>query len=396
MNSLLSDVLDRGLEREFKTWANAAIATEVSLSFDKKYEFSVETNEVLFNAIRSVLSTYVMQLDLEVSGKEALMAALDTRVAAVLESGALKLPMHCIEDALNTWFAKIKKDINKEFFGPSKYTIEITEPPKAKGAPIEVNETSFEIAHAQLPGLVHRVAANVPVWYYGAPGSGKNHLAYQCSQALKLDFYPVYLGPTTTESKLLGYKNAGAGIYVEGLLYKPFMVGGLIFLDEIDVTDPAVLVSINALISNDEYRFPDGNLVRKHKDVRFLAAANTLGLGGLDGFKRNSQDAAARDRWIKFKAEYDEAMERKIAIRNCPKDGEKWARYVQGVRKFVTTESTSRIHVTPRASYNGASMLQAGIHPAEVCEATIFAEMEADTKAAAVRKVGTFKSRAKE
>lgn len=388
----LSKIIDSGLEKEFKDWVATIIDREVSNAFDTRYEFNLEAGDVLHDSIKRVLGTYVMEMDMKISSKGALIAMLDERIVEILQSGHCNIPLASIEQAVAKYLEKVKAEFQKNLFGPSETTIVLSKAGKSVGqAPVVINSVTFPIAHCQLAGIVQRIAANVPVWYYGAPGSGKTHIAAQVAASLNTPFYPVYLGPTTTESKLLGYKNAGQGTYVEGLLYEPYMRGGLIYLDEIDVTDPGVLVAINALISNEEYRFPDGKMVKRHEDVRFLAGANTIGLGSLQGFRRNSQDAAARDRWVKVKSIYDEAMERRIAISNCPEYGEKWARYVQKVRVFVATESTSPIHVTPRASYNGANMLQAGIPPKEVCDDTIFAEMSEDLMTAVKGKAGTFK-----
>lgn len=392
MSEALSQIFNTTLENEFKSWAAGIIDKEVSNSFDLQYEFNAESGDVISNSVKKVLTSYVMEMDMQISSQAALVAMLDQRILEIIQSGHYDIPLVGIEHAMSKYMDKIKSEFQKNLFGPSETNIVISKPTKVlDGQPVVVNKTTFQIAHIQLAGIVQRIAANVPVWYYGAPGSGKTHIAAQVATALDLPFYPVYLGPTTTESKLLGYKNAGQGTYVEGLLYEPYLKGGLIYLDEIDVTDPGVLVAINALISNEEYRFPDGNMVKRHERVRFLAGANTLGLGSLQGFRRNSQDAAARDRWVKVKSIYDEAMERRISVMNCPAFGDQWARYVQKVRVFVNTESTSPIHVTPRASYNGANMLQANIAAKDVCEDTIFAEMSADLIKAVTHKCGIFK-----
>ena len=141
--------------------------------------------------------------------------------------------------------------------------------PKPTVVEVRCHDTAGERQY-RLAGLHHRqftkvlriatsrTAAGypVPVWLHGAPGAGKNQIASQIAQALSLRYYLVPLGPTSTESKIIGYTNMATGKFVPGLLHEPFRNGGVAFLDEIDAADPGVLVGANALISNDSFRFP--------------------------------------------------------------------------------------------------------------------------------------------
>ena len=223
-----------------------------------------------------------------------------------------------------------------------------------------------------------------PLWLYGSPGAGKTHLCQQIAEALELPYYPVPLGPTSTESKLLGYNNLATGGFVKGALFEPYLNGGVVGMDEIDVADPSVLVGCNAIASNDRFRFPNGDTVMKHKDFILVAGANTIGTGATAGYTRNRLDAATLDRFVKLRLEYDAELEAKLC------GNQKWAEYVWKVREYVTKHCNGSIYITPRASINGAALLANGLPADMVAESTLFTLCSADTKQAIIKSVGQF------
>lgn len=248
----------------------------------------------------------------------------------------------------------------------------------------------LNIRHKQFDDLLRWLRAKtvngmyVPVWCYGAPGAGKSHIAEQLTEELGCAFYPIPLGPTTTESKILGYRNASTGEYVRGLAIDPYEKGGLLYLDEADVADPSVLVATNGLLSNKTFRFPDGILRSRHPEFRCLAGANTLGTGSTQGFKRSGQDAALRSRFIKFKLEYDHALE------NALSEHKPWVDYVQKVRKYIGTLAKCGVWITSRDMMYGAAALREGVPPDQVVECTIFAELSTDIRQLVVNHCGKF------
>jgi len=223
----------------------------------------------------------------------------------------------------------------------------------------------------------------IPVWGYGPPGGGKTHMAEQIAAAIGAEFIPMSFGPTTTDTRVLGFLSAAQGSYIPGPAYGWYKNGGLWFLDELDNCEPSALVSINALLANSAFRFPNGELVQKHKDTYCLAGANTLGTGAQNGFRRQSQDAAARSRWAKVAIPYDEELERNLA------DNKPWTDYVLKVRNAVARLAKSNIHITPRDSIIGAAGLRNGIDPQEVVD-HLLAELSEDAKKQILNEVGMF------
>lgn len=225
----------------------------------------------------------------------------------------------------------------------------------------------------------------IPVWGWGPPGGGKTHLGAQIAEELKVDFLPMAFGPTTTDTRVVGYLSASNGSYIPGIAYGWFKNGGLYFMDEIDNCEPSALVSINALLANDRFRFPNGELVAKHKDTYALAGANTLGTGAQNGFRRQSQDAAARSRWAKVRLEYDEELERALAT---PANA-LWVTYVQKVRVAVNRLAKTNVWITPRDSIIGAAALRNGVPPEEVVE-HLMCELSEDARRQVLAEVGVF------
>lgn len=250
----------------------------------------------------------------------------------------------------------------------------------------KVPAKNFKLVHRDFERVLRWVSSRdtsgfpVPVWLWGAPGAGKTHLAAQISEALALanggedfKFWPISFGPTTTDSKVVGYTNAATGAYVVQIGRSWYEHGGLLYCDEIDNAEPSALVSLNALLANGEFRFPDGKLVKKHKNCFALAGANTLGTGATQGFRRQSQDAASRSRFAKVKLEYDETLEN--ALSPIPT----WTAYVQKVRKEVGKMAKSSVHITPRDAIIGAAALSNGVPANEVVD-HLFSEFSDDSR----------------
>ena len=172
--------------------------------------------------------------------------------------------------------------------------------------------------HAEINGVVHErfdtllnlVSADIPVFLTGPAGTGKNVLAKQIAEALKLEFY--FSNAVTQEYKITGFIDAN-GTFHGTQFYDAFTKGGLFMLDEMDASIPEVLVMLNAAIANRYFDFPTGR-VEAHEDFRLIAAGNTFGTGAdIEYTGRYQLDAASLDRFAMVEVDYSPAIESSIA-----------------------------------------------------------------------------------
>lgn len=198
----------------------------------------------------------------------------------------------------------------------------------------------------------------------GGAGGGKTHLVGSIAEALKLPFYPMSVGLQTTKSDLLGFINAN-GIYMPSPIRLAYENGGVLLLDEFDAAHAGVITILNSLLANGHCSFPD-KIVEKHKDFVCLCACNTYGKGGtMDYVGRNRLDAATLDRFIIVDVDYDENLERTLTKHA------KWTNIINKIRQVID-EFGIKMIVSPRASMDGADLLDAGFDIKEVLEMCVF------------------------
>ena len=206
----------------------------------------------------------------------------------------------------------------------------------------------------------------------GGAGGGKTHLAKSVADALKLNFYPMSVGLQTTKSDLLGFINAN-GIYMPSPIRLAYENGGVLLLDEFDAAHAGVITILNSLLANGHCSFPDGTIL-KHKDFICLCACNTYGKGGtIDYVGRNRLDAATLDRFIIVDIDYDANLEKKLT------NNELWFGIVKQIREQINKQGIKMI-VSPRASMDGADLLDAGFKMQEVIDMCIFKGCDKDIK----------------
>jgi hypothetical protein len=220
--------------------------------------------------------------------------------------------------------------------------------------------------HKSFETLLKMVASGteghpINVWLAGPSGSGKTHAAHAVADAMSLPFY--YSGAVSDAYALLGYKDAH-GNYVPTLCREAYENGGVFLFDEVDGSDPTATLALNAMLANGHAAFPD-KLIRRHKDCRVIAAANTWGHGATREYVgRNKLDTAFLKRFAFMNWSYDEELERETC------GNPTWAKRVQHVRKAVEKKGL-RVLVTPRESYIGSQLLAAGLDQETVEAATI-------------------------
>lgn len=206
----------------------------------------------------------------------------------------------------------------------------------------------------------------------GGAGGGKTHLAGQVAKALGIQFYPMSVGLQTTKSDLLGFINATGG-YITSPVREAYEKGGLLLLDEFDATHAGVVTILNSLLANGHATFPD-KIVDKNEKFVCMCACNTYGRGGnIDYVGRNRLDGATLDRFIIIDVDYDSNLERNLA------NNDTWVDVVEKVRENIKNQGIKMI-ISPRASMDGADLLEEGFNPSEVMEMCIYKGCDADIR----------------
>ena len=200
---------------------------------------------------------------------------------AELSSSALKIAQNAIAEA-----AKQYQTIQVRI-GDQK-------PKKVSGVVPEWFEKALQLAQSRKNILL-----------VGPAGCGKTHMASKIAEAFGLDFASQSCSAGMSESQLTGWllptgSNAKF-VYTMAQFVRIYENGGVFLFDELDSSDPNVLIYINQALAQDEFYLPirhDNPKVKKHKDFIAVAAANTFGTGADAMYHaRNALDAATLDRF---------------------------------------------------------------------------------------------------
>jgi hypothetical protein len=142
--------------------------------------------------------------------------------------------------------------------------------------------------------------ARQPIFLVGPMGTGKSTLLRQLAAYLELDYAETPMTPGATRGDLLGRHTASSD--------KPFIPseftgiyggGGLFNFEEIDASDPAMLIVLNGALASDTlYNSASGERVSRHADCILAACGNTFGTGANRQYTgRERLDAASLDRF---------------------------------------------------------------------------------------------------
>ena len=249
---------------------------------------------------------------------------------------------------------------------PKVQTIEVKLPTKD-----EVKKLGQQ--HYLFQDVLESVADNSYVLLKGDAGSGKTYGAVQIAKALDLDYRIFSFTNEISLSRCVGYMDA-MGNYVKTSIREMYENGGLLILDEFDAMNPNVAVSLNNMLSGDEYTFPDA-VVSKHDDFRVIACTNTFGNGAdKDYSSRNKLDKATLDRFDeKFDWGYDEDLE--IAVFGNTDA----TRAVLAIRKNAKDLG---ITITPRRTKSVNKMVNRGVSLKVAVERAILCEYKSDQQRA--------------
>ena len=246
-------------------------------------------------------------------------------------------------------------------------------------------QIQVEGQHVMFPALMDLVILREEALLTGPPGVGKSYAAKAAATAAGLAYGELSVGPTTTESKLLGYQDAN-GNYVRTEFRDRYENGGVFLLDETDNGSGAVLAVLNNALSTGRLAFPDG-VIDRHADFTLIATANTVGHGATREFMgRQPLDAAFRDRFVIIDWPVDEVLENNIAMAKAEALGlsepkaRAWIDNVRKVRKGIDKSGQIKVLATPRATFKGIALLARGWDQTTVEDAVIWKGSPSEVK----------------
>jgi cobaltochelatase CobS len=166
-----------------------------------------------------------------------------------------------------------------------------------------------ETVHEQFEKILQLMQIGKAVYLRGPAGSGKNVIAKQVAKALELSFY--FDNAVQQPYQLTGFIDA-MGKYQETQFYKSFTDGGVYFLDELDASNPEIVILLNAALANGYFTFPNG-YKEAHKNFKVIAAGNTTGQGATSEYNTRQQlDGATLNRFIQIEIDYSETIENSL------------------------------------------------------------------------------------
>ena len=209
------------------------------------------------------------------------------------------------------------------------------------------------------------------VWIAGPAGSGKTHAGHMLADALGLPFH--LNGALSMAFELLGFIDAG-GNYHRTPFREAYENGGVYMFDEVDGSDNAALLALNAALANGRAAFPD-MAIKRHPNCIIIASANTWGLGATAEYVGRAKiDAAFLSRFpVRLNWQYDTALE--VAISGH----EGFARRVIAARERAA-QAGVKVLIDPRASQAGAALIAAGMTSDEAANLTYLANLSADQR----------------
>lgn len=244
--------------------------------------------------------------------------------------------------------------------------------------------------HNMFEKVLRVVDAGLAPWLTGGAGVGKSILASQVAESLGLSFYPESFCSQSSKSEMKGYNTAN-GIYSSVDFRKAFEQGGVYLLDEVDAANPNILLVLNGALSNGIMGFPDG-VVRKHPKFVAIAAANTYGNGATAEYVgRQVIDGSTLDRFVKLDIGIDEKLESGVCndISSEAVMVERWITIVRAARANVIKDGL-KVIVSPRASYHGVRLLEAGFSYKETVGMTFGSGCKPETLAKVMNGVNVY------
>ena len=260
----------------------------------------------------------------------------------------------------------------------------------AKLTPRKIEVTGFGRAstpidqqHQHFDKLVKILGSGGNAFLVGEAGSGKTSAIFATAKAFGVPFGLVACNEMTDKLDFCGYQDA-TGRYIEGAAYTLYKNGGILGIDELEKGGANAMTALNALLANDVYQFPNGEVVEKHKDFMAIACGNTYGRGASRQYVgANQLDASTLDRFDVLEWDIDEKLEMGIAT------NKEFCGAVQALRESVRSfEGTIQLVVSMRATLRGEKLLAQGFEHKEIFEMLVYKGLDAGSKKKVADKAG--------
>ena len=281
-----------------------------------EYELKYSLQNYIINNVDNVINQQSKSPDKDNSSKSpdkdnSLSALEEALVSAVCKIDGGKIQEQLLS---NMDIEATVKELVKKELAPVEKTIVFSTQLPNKG---KVTFPEGEVLHTKFNTIMQTILMGRIPFLVGPAGSGKNVLCEQIAKALGVKFF---IGNALSQEFKLGGFTDAQGRYQETAFYKAFTEGGLYMLDEVDASNPDVLIQLNACLSDKEHRFdfpaPIGNL-KAHKDFKVICAGNTYGTGANEEYVGRYQlDKATTDRFFVIDVDYDVGVEKKISHGN--------------------------------------------------------------------------------
>jgi hypothetical protein len=160
----------------------------------------------------------------------------------------------------------------------------------------ETGERKVETPHELFGYALLLAECRIPMMLVGPSGTGKSHLMGQIADYLELAYGECPMTPGASRGDLLG-RNTADG-FKSAEFAERYVGGGVFNFEEIDASDPQMLIVTNNAIESDRMFNPaSGKTLIRHADNILGSTANTLGTGATREYQRERLDGATRDRW---------------------------------------------------------------------------------------------------
>ena len=251
------------------------------------------------------------------------------------------------------------------------------------GKPSGTTVTGYDKPCAYTPQIdqdyiLHDASRDIIVWFlskpeplyvYGPLGSGKSSTIKQLAARLNYPVFEVTGHGRLEFSDLVGHLtvNQGNMTYEYGPLALAMRYGGLLLLNEIDLTAPEVAAGLNSVLDGSPLCIAEngGELITPHPLFRFAATANSNGAGDDTGLYQGvqRQNAAFLDRFILCELGYPlapvEQQLLKTRYPSLPQDlCDKMVSYANEVRNLFMGEATNTLSNTIEVTFSTRSLLR--------------------------------------